>query len=66
MDEIAAWLGSKVVRVDSLRLRVPDDEVVLEYSGGRLTVKQAGGVTGEFTGSDAAKLMQVAIGQSVR
>jgi len=66
VDEIAGWLSSRVVRVDSLRLRVPDDEVVLEYHGGRLTIKQAGGVAGEYTGPDAAKLMQVAIGQSVR
>lgn len=60
VDEIAG-----VVRVDSLRLRVPDDEVVLEPHGGRLTVKQAGGVAGEFTGPDAAKLMQVVIGHSI-
>lgn len=45
---------------------MPGDEVMLEYHGGRLTLKQSGGVSGEFTGPDAAKLMQVAIGQSVR
>jgi hypothetical protein len=64
MDEIATWLSRKAVRVDSLRLRVPDDEVVLEYNGGRLTVKQAGGVAGEFTGTVALKLMQVAVGRA--
>lgn len=64
MDEIATWLSKKTVKVDSLRLRVPGDEVVLEYNGGRLTIKQAGGVAGEFTGVVAVKLMHVAVGRA--
>jgi len=64
MDEIATWLSKKTVKVDTLKLRVPGDEVVLEYSSGRLTIRQAGGVAGEFTGAVAVKLMQVAIGRA--
>jgi hypothetical protein len=64
MDEIATWLSKKTVKVDSLRLRVPGEEVVLEYSSGRRTIRQAGGVTGEFTGTVAVKLMQMAIGRA--
>jgi hypothetical protein len=65
MDEIATWLSKKTVKVDSLRLRVAGEEVVFEFNSGRLTIKQAGGVAGEFTGTVAVKLMQLAVGLSV-
>jgi hypothetical protein len=64
-DEIVTWLSKKAVKVDSLKLRVPSHEVVLEYNSGRLTIKQAGGVAGEFTGAAAVTLIQVAIRQIV-
>ena len=62
-DEITTWMSKKNVTIESLKLRMPREEVVLEYSNGRLTIRQAGGVAGEFTGAIAMKLIQVSIGR---
>jgi hypothetical protein len=60
-DELARWLSGIQVRVDMLRMKVPDEEVELVFVNGRLEVRQAGGVAGVFDGLQAQEIIRVAL-----
>lgn len=58
---IGDWLATKRTKVDSARVKVVGDEVEMTWTGGRLTIRQAGGVACEFTDQAARDLLVVAI-----
>lgn len=59
-DEMALWLSRSNVRVDTMRVKVPDEEAELDFANGRLEVRQAGGLVGVFEGTQAAELIEAA------
>jgi hypothetical protein len=60
-DGIARWLSGAQVRVDVLKMKVPDEEAELIFLNSRLEIRQAGGLAGIFDGLHARDIIAAAI-----